>query len=342
MRQTTSIALAAPVRPTERSGNDVTADRWATHLRHLGHDVRVMAVDESAAEPTSDVAACLDAARVLIVLHARRGAGLARRFADRHPGRPLVVALTGTDLYLDLPGDAAAAATVEAADALIVLQRAALDRLARFDARWGAKAHVVHQSIDPALVPSRQPVADELRVVVLAHLRDVKDPLLVARAVRRLGPTSQVRVHHAGRALDAHWRGLAEAEDATNPRYRWYRELDRRGALALLASAGVLACTSVAEGGANVVTEAIAVGVPVVGTRIDGNTGLLGDDHPGLVPVGDDEAMAALLRRLEQDPAALDELQRRTDALGNLVDPATERSSLGALVSSLTVNGASA
>lgn len=342
MRQTASIALAAPVRPTERSGNDVTADRWATHLRHLGHDVRVVAIDESATAPTHDAAACLDAARVLIVLHARRGASLARWFADRHPGRPVVVALTGTDLYLDLPGDASAAATVEAADALIVLQRAALDRLARFDPRWGSKAHVVHQSIDPALVPARQPVADELRVVVLAHLREVKDPLLVARAVRHLGPSSRVRVHHAGRALDDHWRSLAEAEDAANPHYRWYRELDRPGALALLASAGVLACTSLAEGGANVVTEAIAVGVPVIGTRIDGNTGLLGDDHPGLVPVGDDEAMAGLLRRLERDPAAHDELQRRTDELRDLVDPATERASLDRLVSSLTVSGASA
>jgi glycosyltransferase involved in cell wall biosynthesis len=194
---------------------------------------------------------------------------------------------------------------------------------------------VVHQSVDPVTVPPRRPATGEFRVVVLAHLREVKDPLLAARAVRLLDPSSRVRVHHGGGALDAGWAAAAAAEMADNPRWVWHGDLVRSAAMALLASAHVLACTSVAEGGANVVTEAIAAGIPVIGTRIDGNTGLLGDDHPGLVPVGDERALGGLFHRLATDPAALAELQRRTDALASITDPATERRALASVLAAV-------
>jgi glycosyltransferase involved in cell wall biosynthesis len=127
----------------------------------------------------------------------------------------------------------------------------------------------------------------------------------------------------------------ARREQAENHRYRWYGELDGAAARELLASADVLACTSISEGGANVVTEAVALGVPVIGTRIDGNVGLLGSDHPGLVPVGDDRAFADLLERIERDPDLLAALQRRTDELQPLTDPAVEQAELSSLVDRL-------
>jgi len=170
---------------------------------------------------------------------------------------------------------------------------------------------------------------------VLAHLRSVKDPLMSARAVRRLPDSSGITVHHAGAALDPDWQHAARLEASLNPRWIWHGELDAAGALDLLSTAAVLACTSASEGGANVVTEAIAMGVPVVGTRIDGNTGLLGDAYPGLVPVGDDETLARLLLRLERSPSALAELQRHVDQLGPLTSPDRERAALGAVVEAL-------
>lgn len=334
----TSIVVAAPIRPTAQSGNDITAARWAQHLTHLGHDVRIVAVDERSG-PTDDDAFDLDRADVLVALHARRTAAVVHWWRSSPQRRPLVIGLTGTDLYVDMPDDDAAMASVEEADALIVLQRCAVDRLSGFRPAWGAKAHVVHQSIDPATVPPRRLPEDEFRVVVLAHLRDIKDPLLAARAVRLLDSSSRVRVHHGGGALDDDWASMAAAEAADNPRWVWHGELQRAAAMELLATAHVLACTSVAEGGANVVTEAIAAGVPVIGTRMDGNVGLLGEDHPGLVPVGDQGALAELLCRLETDPAALVELQRRTDALAPIADPATERRALADLLDSLPTPG---
>ncbi len=333
-----SIVIAAPIRPANRSGNDVTANRWAHHLTNLGHAVTVLPIEESAENwpPVGDdTQAHIDDADVLVALHARRSAAAVSRWDERRPGRPAVVALTGTDLYVDMPDSVPAMACAKRADRLIVLQAAAIDRLRSFDPALADKATVVHQSVDPAAVPARQPVPGEFRVIVLAHLREVKDPLLASRASRRLPANSTVVIDHAGRALDTAWAEAARAEAASNPRYRWHGELDGAASLELLATGDVLACTSLAEGGANAVTEAIAVGIPVIGTRIDGNTGLLGAEYPGLFPVGDEAALADLLQRLERDRSALPALQRRIDELAPLIDPAAERRALAELIDSL-------
>ena len=331
----TRIVVAAPVRPGTTSGNDVTAGRWADHLRALGHEVEVVPIDESATSVAGATQTALIEAEVLIALHARRCATVADWWSRVRQGQPLIVGLAGTDLYADMPEDIDAMRTVNAADALIVLQSAAVDRLAGFDERWGAKAHVIHQSVRD--LPERAPHPDELRIVVLAHLREVKDPLLAGRAAERLPAGSRVTVHHAGRAHDAEWAKAAADHAGANPRYTWHGELTPDEAMQLLATGHYLACTSTSEGGANVVTEAIAMGVPVIGTDIDGNTGLLGADYPALVPVGDERALCDLLYRLETDPHLVDELQLRTNDLARLTKPQTERAALAALIDSLQV-----
>ncbi len=330
------IAIAAPVRPAARSGNHVTAARWARHLEALGHLVSIIPVgtdiDDEHRLLNDNV---VERADILFALHASRSASVVERWVAQDPARPLVVALTGTDLYVDMPDSVRAMTTVDRADRLIVLQAAALDRLANMRERWPAKSSVVHQSVDPAMRRDRCRPERQFRVIVLAHLRSIKDPLMAARAVRHLAEDSTIGVHHGGYALDDSWASQARGEQRRNGRYHWYGELDPSQSMELLATGHVLACTSKQEGGANVITEAIAMGIPVVGTKIDGNVGLLGVDYPGLVPVGDDQALATLLRRLETDPADLDELQRQTDALRGLADPATERAALAAVLHSL-------
>ena len=325
------IAIAAPIRPSANSGNDVTAARWAHHLNALGHETMVVPVSENPSEFANHGAAELGHADLLIALHARRSAVAASWWKEHRPGRPLIVGLAGTDLYKDMPDSVLASATISMSDALIVLQADAVERLRGFKPAWAEKAAVIHQSVSHAL-PPREPALDEFRVVVLAHLRDIKDPLLAARAARRLRPSSHVVVHHAGRAHDDRWQRVAESEERTNDRYIWHRELSAHDALTLLASAHVLACTSLSEGGANVVTEAIALGIPVIGTRIGGNTGLLGSDHPGWIPVGDDAALAELLTDLEQHASALAQLEHRSIQHQSITDPSTERAALKKLV----------
>ena len=70
-----------------------------------------------------------------------------------------------------------------------------------------------------------------------------------------------------------------------------------------LASLDVLILPSVMDGRPVVVLEALALGVPVIATRVGGLPALVRDGETGfLVEPGDTEAMARHLRRLVDDP----------------------------------------
>jgi len=51
-----------------------------------------------------------------------------------------------------------------------------------------------------------------------------------------------------------------------------------------------------------VVSEAIALGIPVIASEIPGNRGLLGDDYLAYYPVDNEVALASLLYRSETVP----------------------------------------
>jgi glycosyltransferase involved in cell wall biosynthesis len=108
-------------------------------------------------------------------------------------------------------------------------------------------------------------------------------------------------------------------------------------ALRWLASSHLLVVSSVMEGGANVVSEAIAAGTPVIASFIPGNVGLLGDDWPALFPVGDAQALAGLLRRLTTDPAFLALLREAIRARAWIADPAQEQSALATAIEAARV-----
>jgi glycosyltransferase involved in cell wall biosynthesis len=97
----------------------------------------------------------------------------------------------------------------------------------------------------------------------------------------------------------------------------------------------VLVVSSWLEGGANVVSEAIAAGVPVLASRIAGSVGMLGEEYPGYFPAGDTAALAALLHRAETDAPWREDLQARCRALQPLVDPARERQAWRELLAEL-------
>ncbi len=79
------------------------------------------------------------------------------------------------------------------------------------------------------------------------------------------------------------------------------------------------------EGGANVVSEAIAASVPVLASRIPGSIGILGADYPGFFPVGDTKELASLLARAEADADFYRSLRTWCKRLASLVDPKRER-----------------
>ena len=170
---------------------------------------------------------------------------------------------------------------------------------------------------------------------MLGHLRPVKDPFRTALAVRLLPPASRLAILHLGSALSPEMAAQARAEAAVNPRYRWLGEVPRGRALRVLGRCRLLVLTSELEGGANAISEAVAVSVPVLSSRIAGSVGLLGADYPGYFPVGDTAALARLLERAESDAAFYRALQEWCARLSPLVDPVRERQSWADLLAEL-------
>jgi glycosyltransferase involved in cell wall biosynthesis len=169
-------------------------------------------------------------------------------------------------------------------------------------------------------------------VAVIGHLREVKDPFRAANAARRLPARSRIRIVHLGAAETPQWAAAAKAEMAANPRYVWRGDRPRAEVRRLLARARAMVLSSLSEGGANVISEAVTGGVPVLATRIDGSVGLLGRDYPGYFPVGDTEALARLLTRIETDAAFLERLQRAIARRANLFRPALEKAAWKKLI----------
>lgn len=306
------ILIVTPAPAGSRQGNRVTALRWARLLRALGHHAQVA---------TGFTGQRCD---LIVALHARKSAESVARWRRERPAAPLVVALTGTDLYQDLPRSAAARRSLALADRLVLLQPDGRRFLPQ-DAR--RKAVVIRQSAPPthATPAAERDGASRFDVLVVGHLRHVKDPFRAALAARRLSGESRIRVLQLGRALAPAMERFALRETRTNPRYRWLGELSHAETLRWMARARLLAITSRAEGGANVISEAISRGLPVVASRISGSIGLLGAGYPGYFPVGDTQALAALLERCESDEPFYRRLVRACERLRPLVTPEAER-----------------
>ncbi|MBL4689830.1 MAG: TIGR04348 family glycosyltransferase [Nannocystaceae bacterium] len=317
--------MVTPAPAGALNGNRVTALRWARVLRRLGAHVTV----RQGYEPLED----RDTPDLLVAIHAFKSRAAIETYRARHPNRPVVVAIAGTDLYGDADPQRRAVVlrSLEAADRIVVLHRTALDDL---PTALHAKTRVILQSCSPPNPPP-EPRTDAFEVGVVGHLREVKDPLLCARAARSLAASSAVTVVHAGAALDERWAQAATAEANRNPRYQWLGELTRQQTLCMIARVRLLVVTSKAEGGANVVSEALVCRTPVVSTRIAGSVGLLGEDYPGYVPVGDAAALSRMLARVENDAGFLAELQRRGDALRPRFAPQREQQAWASLIGGL-------
>jgi putative glycosyltransferase (TIGR04348 family) len=247
----------------------------------------------------------------MLALHARRSYPSIRNFS-----RKLVVALTGTDIYRDIRISPEARASLEFADRLIVLQPKALEEL---PARFRRKARVVVQSSATRL--RHAPPKKTFRLCVIGHLRGEKDPLRTLAALAHV--PGDIEVVQIGALLDQRL-----TPHSNDPRYRWLGGLPHARALRWLASSHAMVISSRMEGGANVVCEAMRIGVPVLASRVSGNVGLLGARYLGYFPLEDTRALATLITKARDNGAFYRSLERQMARLRPLVDPRREARAL--------------
>jgi len=313
------ICLITPAPPNSRSGNRCTAARWASIFRSLGHKVDI-AVDYDGSP-----------ADAMLALHAWRSAASIERFHQKYPEQPLIVSLTGTDAYRFIhTHKKTTLRSIELADHLVGLHSLIGNTVPE---EFRHKVHVIYQSAQA--INKRQPVKRSFRVCVAGHLRDEKDSLRPAYAVRNLPQNSRIQVHHFGKAHTPEWAEQAKQEMSNNPRYQWHGEVAHHQIRRAYSQSHVLILPSRMEGGANVISESIIAGLPVIASNIEGSIGLLGEDYPGYYPVEDELALRDVLLRAESDKQFYTELKSSCNARRELFRPETETESWKQLLSNI-------
>lgn len=280
------INLITPAKKHSKNGNRTTANRWAGFLRNSGHRVDI--------NTEYDGTPC----DVMIALHAWRSAAAIDLYTSLYPTSPLIVALGGTDVNTFLKTEPEVTTrSMDKADALVCLHDQIGEELPNHLLR---KLQVITQSASPLNTP-RKPSKRNFDICVIGHLRDEKDPLRAAKAIRLLPSQSKIRLFHLGKAHNEDWANAAIKEQSENPRYHWLGEVTKGRVRREYSKSRMMVLSSNQEGGANVISEAIVAGVPVIASNIPGNSGLLGKDYPGLYPLGDERALADKLIQAEND-----------------------------------------
>jgi putative glycosyltransferase (TIGR04348 family) len=309
------IIIITPAAADSRAGNRATAERWKNLLEASGH--RVSVVTEYGGE----------ACDAFIALHAWRSRSAIQLFRATWPDTPLLVALTGTDIYYhqrEYPAETTE--SMAAADVLIGLH----SLVARdIPAEFTDKLVTLYQSAGAVNRPVVSLQATEyFDVCVIGHLREEKDSLRAAMAARLLPEESRIRILCAGKPHNAQWEAAAKDEMQANSRFQWRGELNGPDTRELMIRSQVMVISSVMEGGANVVSEACRAGLPVIASDIPGNRGLLGEGYSGYFPAKDEQALAGLLQKAERDAGFLNTLRQQVSQLGPLFSPHNERKSL--------------
>lgn len=313
------ILIVTPASYDSTKGNRITAIRWATIIRNLGHDVTV---------GMEYVPGDYDA---LIALHARKSRRAIMRFKGRHSDRPIVVAMTGTDLHLDLERTEDIKETLQWAKQIILLEPEGAKLLGR---KFRKKIRVIYQSAIPETRKPKQ-LKRWFEVSVLGHLRDVKDPFRIAAASRLLPETSRIKVVHFGEALSSTMKRRAKTEMEYSPRYHWLGPLSHADATRRLARSRLTVLSSRVEGAPSVISEAIVNDVPILTTRIPATIGLLGKDHPGFFEFEDTIGLRNLLHLAETDKAFYRRLLAAGKQLKSKFSPRKEISSFKSLLADL-------
>ena len=246
------LVIVTPALADANNGNWQTARRWGRMLSKA-YRVRLAASWDGGDEA------------VMLALHARRSAASIARWRALRPAVPLVVVLTGTDLYRDIAHDASAKASLQMADRLVVLNQMGPRSLPR---ALRPKAQVVLQSCAARrILPKTQ---QHLRALMVGHLRSEKSPETYFDAARMLTTRADILLDHIGEALDPALGAQAAALMGANPRYRWLGGVPHGATRRRIQAAHVLVHPSRMEGGAHVVIEAVRSGTPVLASRIDG------------------------------------------------------------------------
>ena len=315
------IIQVTPSGQTSKSGNRTTANRWARIFRSLGHSISTITnYDDRPAD-------------MMVAIHAWRSAKSIERFKALYPDKPLVVCLAGTDINEFIHSHPKPTLrSMELADAMVCLHDLVKEIT---PISLQSKLHVIFQSAKPLIGPPRYSDRN-FNICVISHLREIKDPMRTALAVRTVPNQSKIKVTHLGMAHDGRSSANAIREMEQNPRYVWKGEVLGWQVRQELKRSHLMVISSRAEGGANVISEAVVAGVPVIASKIDGNVGLLGKNYRGYYPVGNTKELRKVILKAEKDKVFFQSLTKQCNSIKSKFTAEREQESWAKLINNIT------
>jgi glycosyltransferase involved in cell wall biosynthesis len=193
---------------------------------------------------------------------------------------------------------------------------------------------VSHTRVTPKPGPEVRPTGRCVQFGYLGRLHATKGLVELARAVTAIPREVMFRLDIRGPLLDAPSRRFAaelQAMLAGDPRVTFGAGVPGADVPALLAGYDALLCPSIwFENGPTIALEAIAVGTPIIASRVGNLAELIEDGVNGqLVAAGDIEAWASALTNAAADPArTIDRWRRALTAPRTMDDIAADYVSL--------------
>lgn len=348
MTRRIDVRILTPFGAASGMGNWRTATRYAQMLRSSG-------LNASVYEPSRIDDACLNSGQriVAIVLNAARSAEQLHAFVQADI--PVMLVMTGTDLYgvlrqekSDTAEYRSAEAAMQAATKIVALQQEAAQEISD---RWPQLADRVSVLLQTS--PLRRPFAPlvtsqskTVRFLIAAHIREEKDPRTgflgfhkafpEGWAKRADGRRVPVRLLHVGGYRDKALMQELILMSTQYPGILLEGPLTHAETMRMMTHVHCLIQPSVSEGGALVVSEAVACRLPVIASNIPAHRSQLGADYPGLFQVGDADHLAESLTRFVGDQKFIDALrQSQAHLMASLASTSQEREGLVALIRNL-------
>lgn len=296
-------------------GNTTTAFRIVERLQQAGHQATAIHTDTP---PAADAQ---------ISLHALKTAAASAHFANLKSGS-LYIRLTGTDINGGFAQNPSLSQqTIDLAERLVVTHPACLPQIPE---RWRSKTVVIYPS---ATIPELESIATPTAPLFtcIGHLRPVKSPHLMHTAIQQI-PQVDLAAASIGNAYDVTDGQQALLNTRQDNRYFWHAGCDRKTALSWMKASLATINSSISEGGANTVLEAIQLRVPVLATDIPGNRGFLGDDYEGYFETGRADQLAKLMRCCLADADFVERLKTQLDGQRPLFSIERESERLSELI----------